>query len=195
MAKGLYQYLNELYKKPKKNLGEIYRQRLIKLRKQGAITKIKKPTKLSRARALGYKAKQGYVVVRVKIKRGGKKKARALKHGRRSARAAQKKTVGKSYQWIAEERVARKFLNLEVLNSYLIAEDGLYFWFEIILIDPNSPVIKRDPKINWICEKEQKGRVFRGLTSAANKSRGLRKKGKGAEKIRPSLRAHKRRAK
>lgn len=194
MVKGLYQYLNELYKKPKENLGEIYRQRLIKWRKQKSITKIKKPTRLGRARALGYKAKQGYVIVRVRVKRGGRKRARALKHGRRSARAAQRKTVGKSYQWIAEERAAKKFPNLEVLNSYLMVQDGLYYWFEIILVDPNSPVIKKDPKISWICEKEQKGRVFRGLTIAGKKSRGMTRKGKGAEKIRPSLRAHKRRA-
>lgn len=192
---GMYKYLKEVYKKPKKNLGEIYRQRLIKWRKQQSITKIKKPTRLDRARTLGYKAKQGYVIVRVKLKRGGKKKARALKHGRRSARAAQKKTIGKSYQWIAEERVARKFPNLEVLNSYQVTQDGIYDWFECILVDPNSPVIKKDPKINWICEKEQKGRVFRGLTMAGRKSRGMDKKGKGREKIRPSLRAHKRRAK
>jgi len=33
---------------------------------------------------------------------------------------------------------------------------------------------------------------LRGLTSAGRKSRGLRGKGKGFEKIRPSLRANKR---
>ena len=38
----------------------------------------------------------------------------------------------------------------------------------------------------------QRGRVYRGLTSAGRKSRGLRGKGKGFEKMRPSRRAHNR---
>jgi len=42
---------------------------------------------------------------------------------------------------------------------------------------------------------KHKGRVFRGKTSAGKSSRGLRNKGKGAEKLRPSLRAHGRRGK
>jgi large subunit ribosomal protein L15e len=92
----------------------------------------------------------------------------------------------KNLQWIAEERAARKFPNLEVLNSYYVAEDGLLKWFEVILVDPNHPAIKNDPDINWICNKSNRRRVFRGLTSSGKKARGLRHKGIGAEKIRPS---------
>ena len=60
----------------------------------------------------------------------------------------------------------------------------------MIMIDPNHPVIMSDSKINWICNRAHKGRAHRGLTSAGKKSRGLLKKGKGAEKIRPSRRKH-----
>jgi large subunit ribosomal protein L15e len=95
----------------------------------------------------------------------------------------------KSLKLIAEERAARKFPNLEVLNSYWVGEDGRYKWFEVILVDPHHPVIQSDPKINWICQKQHKGRVFRGLTSAGKKVRGLRRKGRGAEKMRPSRKA------
>ena len=45
-------------------------------------------------------------------------------------------TPGRSRQWIAEERTARKFPNLRVLGSYHIAEDGKNLWYEIVLIDP-----------------------------------------------------------
>lgn len=93
-------------------------------------------------------------------------------------------TSKKSLKRIAEERAARKFPNLEVLNSYWVWEDGVYKWFEVILVDPHHPVIKSDPDINWICEPQHRGRVFRGLTSEGRKNRGLRKKGKGAEKVR-----------
>ena len=65
----------------------------------------------------------------------------------------------------------------------------------MILVDTSAPEIKSDKEMNWISDKNQKGRAFRGLTSKGKKSRGLRKKGDGAEKVRPSLRANKRQAK
>lgn len=169
-------------------------ERLQVFRREPAIKRVEKPSHLDKARRLGYKAKQGFVVVRVRVRRGGARKSRP-RAGRKSKKLTIKGARGKSLQWIAEERVARKYPNLEVLNSYLVAQDGRYKWFEAIMVDPNHPVIKSDPSINWICEKSHKGRVFRGLTSAGKKSRGLKQKGKGAEKVRPSIRAHKGRAK
>jgi large subunit ribosomal protein L15e len=94
----------------------------------------------------------------------------------------------KSLRLIAEERTAKKFPNLEVLNSYWVGEDGRSKWFEIIMVDPNHPVIKTDKDVNWITQKQHKRRVFRSLTSAGKKVRSLRRKGKGAEKVRPSKR-------
>ncbi len=117
-----------------------------------------------------------------------------MKSGRRSKTQRRRKIVNKSYQTVAEERANRKFHNCEVLNSYFIAQDGKHYWFEVILVDPDSPSILSDPKIRWIAQKQHSGRVFRGLTSSGRKSRGLRNRGKGAEKIRPSLGAHQRRA-
>ena len=63
------------------------------------------------------------------------------------------------------------------------------------MVDPNHPRIINDPKINWIGNSSNKRRVFRGMTSAGKKGRGLRKKGIGAEKIRPSLRKNRNRGK
>jgi large subunit ribosomal protein L15e len=94
----------------------------------------------------------------------------------------------KSLRLIAEERTARKFPNLEVLNSYWVGEDGRSKWFEVILVDPKSPSIKSDKDIGWITEPQHKRRVFRSLTSAGKKIRSLRHKGIGAEKVRPSKR-------
>jgi len=156
-----------------KEMGEINRQRLILWRKQYAITRIETPLKLKRARTLGYRAKQGFIVVRVRVRRGGLRKSRPIA-GRRQAHLGTKKyTPAKSMQLIAEERAARKFRNLEVLNSYWVGEDGQHKWFEVILIDPCHPSIENDPKINWICDRTQKGRAARGLTSAGKKIRSL----------------------
>ena len=89
--------------------------------------------------------------------------------------------IAKSLKLIAEERAARKFPNLEVLNSYWVWEDGLHKWYEVIMVDPNHPVIKADKNINWIAKKTQHGRVFRGLTSAGKEIRGLHHKGQHRE--------------
>jgi large subunit ribosomal protein L15e len=78
---------------------------------------------------------------------------------------------------------------LEVLNSYWAGEDGRFKWFEVIMVDKNHPSVISDKDVNWICQKQHTGRVFRGLTSAGKKVRGLRKKGRGAEKARPSRKA------
>lgn len=187
---GIYKYIGELWKRPKANLKEVLKQRLIQWRKEEAVVKLDKPTRLDRARSLGYKAKQGYLMARVRLKRGGRKKQR-FKGGRRSARMGRRKIVGKSYQWVAEERAVKKFHNFEVLNSYKVAKDGVYYWYEVILVEPSHPVINKDKNIKWIVEKQHKGRVFRGLTAAGKRSRGiLIRKGKGAEKLRPSISAN-----
>ena len=182
-----YKYIAEAWAKPEKSfVNELMRKRRIEWRKQRTITRIDKPTRLDKARKLGYKAKQGYVMARVRVRRGNLRKVRP-KAGRRPKRMGVKKfKPAKSLRLIGEERTARKFPNLEVLNSYWVGEDGRSKWFEVILVDPDHPVIKSDPKVNWICQPQHHGRVFRSLTSAGKKVRSLRRRGRGAEKFRPS---------
>jgi len=179
MVKGMYHYLRELWKRPAR---EMLKPKLIEWRKSEAIVRVEKPTRIDRARSLGYKAKKGFVVVRVRVRRGGHKRPRPTKKGRRSKRQTIRKTLMMNYRWIAEMRAARKFKNLEVLNSYFLAKDGMYYFYEVIMVDPTRPEIKSDKNINWICSNKNRGRVFRGLTSAGKKSRGLRKKGKRRNK-------------
>lgn len=178
---GLYKYVRELWKKPKQNLGEVQRKRLILWRKQPVTVRVKKPTRIDRARSLGYKAKQGFVVLRQRVKRGGRMRAKPS-GGRRPKTSRRTKIVGKNYQWVAEGRAVKKYTNCEVLNSYYVGQDGKYYWYEVILIDREHPNIRKDLNLRRVAK--QRGRVHRGLTSAAKKSRGLRRKGKGAEKIR-----------
>ena len=181
----MYKHIRDAWKNPSNSyVRELMWERAPKWRREKVVQRIERPTRLDRARSLGYKAKKGYVLVRTRVRRGGSRKSR-FTAGRRPKRMGIKKiTPAKSIQRIAEERVARKYPNLEVLNSYWVWQDGKSKYFEVILVDPNSPSIKNDKKINWICEKQHKGRVFRGLTSAGKKGRGLRNKGKGAEKAR-----------
>jgi large subunit ribosomal protein L15e len=185
-----YKYIAEAWAKHEKSyVDELMHNRLIEWRKESTITRIEKPTRLDRARKLGYKAKQGFVLARVRVRRGGLRKQRP-RAGRRPKRMGVKKfKPSKSLRLIAEERVARRFPNLEVLNSYWVGEDGVSKWFEVVMVDPYHPVIKADQNIRWICQKQHRRRALRSLTSAGKKVRGLRRRGRGAEKFRPSLKA------
>lgn len=172
---------------------KMFQVRLVEWRQEPTIKLLNFPTRLSRAKTLGYKSKQGIIVVRVRLNKSRRIRP-TIRKGRKSSNRRRKKVVNKSYQTIAEERVAKDYTNMNVLNSYYVFEDGKYKWFEVILVDKNSNSIKKDKSLAWITKNKQTGRAFRGLTSSARKSRGLLNKGKGAEKIRPSLAAHGKRA-
>ena len=187
MAKGMYSYLREAWKNPDK---AVLHDRMIQWRASGAFEEVDKPLRWDRARALGYKAKKGFFVVRVRIIRGGRRRPRHV-HARKSRKQHERKILKMSYQWVAEQRVEKKYPNLEVLNSYYLAKDGKHYFFEVILVDPHRPEIKNDKTINWICSLDNHNRAARGLTSAAKRSRGMKTKSPTL-KVRPSLRAHNR---
>ncbi|MBT3397692.1 50S ribosomal protein L15e [archaeon] len=185
---GITKYLREAWKKPDV---KTLRARMIEWRKGNTIVKVEKPLRLDRARALGYKAKKGVVVVRVRLKRGGHKRSRPNK-ARRTKRLHIRKNLRLNYKEIAEQRVARKFTNMEVLNSYNIGKDGLHYFYEVILVDRASPEIKNDKQLGPLV-KAPKGRSLRAITSTSRKARGLRNSPVKAPKVRPSLRANRRR--
>jgi len=190
MVKGLYHHIRELWKKPTR---ELLHEKMIAWRAGESIVKLEKPTRLDKARSLGYKAKKGFVVVRVRLIRGGRKRSRHT-HGRKSRKQHVRKILKMSYRWVAEVRAERKYRNLEVLNSYEVGKDGKHYFFEVILVDPERPEIQNDDVMKWITEKKNKNRAQRGLTSAGKKSRGLSTKSRD-KKVRPSLRAWNRRGK
>ncbi len=189
MFMGYQKYLAELWKDHDKIRG-LLKSRLIEWRRSNSVTRVDNSTRPDRAHRLGYRAKQGYIIARVRLLRGGHMRPR-ISSGRKSKNTRRKLVLGMNYQWIAEQRANKKYPNCEVVNSYFLAKDGKYYWYEIILID--RELGKKYPEIMNLAE--QRGRVFRGLTSAARKSRGLRGKGKGYEKMRPSKRANRLRRK
>ena len=186
---GYLKYLKKLYQDNDAILG-ILRKKAIEWRKSNAVTRIERPTRIDRARALGYKAKKGFIVVRVRVKRS-KRQRPMIRKGRRSKHQRRREVIGKSYQWIAEERANDRYVNCEVLGSYFLFKDGKHKFYEVILGD--REILKTYHGMGWIADNP--GRVYRGLTSAGKKSRGLLGKGKGREKVRPSLRSHRRRGK
>jgi len=189
---SIYLQLSNAWKEPEKEHKILWRQRLIEWRSEPSSIRIERPTRLDRARAVGYKPKPGIILIRQRVERGGRLRKK-IRHPRRSKHSGRRLDVDKSYQWIAEERAQKRHVNCEVINSYYVAEDGNHYWFEVILADRTHPVITNDRILSGICS--QHGRVYRGLTSSGKRSRGLLHKGKGAEKLRPSKTANRKRRK
>jgi large subunit ribosomal protein L15e len=147
MLRKYAKLINEAYK-------EELKKRLIEWRKQPTVIRIEKPTKIYKARMLGYKAKQGIIVVRVRVRKGKMERERPDSGRRPKRMGTTRLTIKKSLRWIAEEKAQRKFPNLEVLNSYYVAEDGKYKWYEVIMVDPYHPAIKSDKNLSWIYRGE-----------------------------------------
>ncbi|MBI2598384.1 MAG: 50S ribosomal protein L15e [Candidatus Diapherotrites archaeon] len=182
-------------KSPFYDFKAIYMERLIEFRKPAeSIVRVERPTNLPRARALGYKAKKGFVVARVRVRKGSGMHHRPSRARRPKRMGVKKLTRRISIQGIAEKRANKKYPNCEVLNSYWVGEDGRNKYFEVIMVDPQRPEIQGDKNLRWLASSKHNNRAERGKTSAQRKSRGL-KRGKGHEKNFPSLRAHDRKAK
>ena len=137
---GAHKYLTQTwYEREKGDLERYLRQLAIVWRHEPTVHRVEHPTRLDRARSLGYKAKQGYIVVRVRIRKGGARKPRPRAGRRPKALGVTKFTRSVSLKNIAEEKARKRYPNLRVLNSYYVWEDGRHHWFETILRDPHNP--------------------------------------------------------
>ena len=155
-----------------------------------------RPSRPDKARRLGYKAKQGYVIYRVRVRRGGRKRPnpKGIVYGKPKHQGINHLKWRRTLRSKAEERVGQRCGNLRVLNSYWInqvgrvpsralprlrpltaayVQDSTYKYYEVILVDPSHPTIRRDPRINWITKPVMKKRELRGLTAAGRHGRGL----------------------
>jgi large subunit ribosomal protein L15e len=166
----------------------LLRIRCWEYRQLPAICRVPRPTRPDKARRLGYKAKQGYVVYRVRVRRGNRKRqnAKGIVYGKPVNQGIDIKAK-RNLKSFAEARVGKRCSNLRVLNSYWVNQDSSYKYFEIILVDPSHTAIRKDPRINWLCNPVHKHRELRGLTTAGKVARGLRPK--GTTRVRPSMRA------
>ncbi|KAJ1736397.1 60S ribosomal protein L15 [Coemansia sp. Benny D160-2] len=175
---GAYKYLEELTKKKQSDVMRfLLRVRCWEYRQLNAIHRASRPSRPDKARRLGYKAKQGYVVYRIRIRRGNRKRPnpKGQVYGKPVHQGINELKLQKSKRAVAEQRVGKRCANLRVLNSYWVNQDSTFKFYEVILVDPSHKGIRRDPRINWIAKAVQKRREARGLTSAGRKSRGIAK--------------------
>merc|ERR1712231_3580 len=123
---GAYKYMNEVWrKKSSDTMRYLQRIRVWQYRNLNTIHRASKPTRPEKARRLGYKATQGFVVYRIKIRRGGRKKPVP-----KGATMGKPTNMGvfvqfaRRLQSVAEERVGRHCGSLRVMNSYWVGEDS-----------------------------------------------------------------------
>jgi large subunit ribosomal protein L15e len=142
----MYSHIGNTWKMMWKQNSEV-KSKAIGWRLEPTVTRIERPSRIDRARKLGYKAKQGMVMVRTRVGRGGMRKKRPVSGRRPKHLGVVRIKQGISMQKVAERRVNEKYPNLEVLGSYYLYKDGKYLWYEIILADPNHPSIYGDKEL------------------------------------------------
>nr|CBN08624.1 ribosomal protein L15 [Microcosmus squamiger] len=175
---GAYKYMNEVWRKKQSDVMRyLLRIRCWHFRQLSAVHRASRPTRPEKAHKLGYKAKQGFVIYRVRVRRGGRKRPvpKGATYGKPVHQGVNQLKFARSHQSVAEGRAGRHCGALRVLSSYWVAQDSTYKYYEVIMVDPMHKAIRRDPSINWLCKSVMKHRELRGLTSAGRKSRGLGK--------------------
>ena len=131
------------------------RDRVISWRKDDALTRIEHPSRIQRARRLGYKAKQGIVVIRMRVGTGGMRRQRPRGGRRPKHLGVTRIKADVNMKQVAERRVLEKHPNMKLLGSYFVYKDGMHYWFEVILADPLHPRISKD--------KELRKRILPGI--------------------------------
>ena len=118
---GVTKYVRTAWKSPKQSMEPRHRTgRMAEWRHEPVFQRIDKPTRIDAARRVGYRAKQGVVICRTRVRRGGLRKGVVNMKRKPSKAGVTKITMAKSIQRIAEERVSRRYPNLRVLNSYWV---------------------------------------------------------------------------
>jgi len=125
----------------------VLRQKAVIWRNENAITRVEKPSRIARARRLGYKAKQGIIVIRMRVGTGGMRKQRPRGGRRPKHLGVTKIKADVSMKQVAERRVLERYPNMKLLGSYFLYKDGMHYWFEVILADPSHPRIAKDKEI------------------------------------------------
>jgi len=123
------------------------RERAISWRKENAVTRIEKPSRIQRARRLGYKAKQGIIVIRMRVGTGGMRRKRPRSGRRPKHLGVTRIKADVSMKQVADRRVLERYPNMKLLGSYFLYKDGMHYWFEVILADPSHPRVSKDKEL------------------------------------------------
>jgi len=117
---GALKYVEEIAKKKQSDiLRFLLRVRCWEYRSLNVIHRASRPSRPDKARRLGYKAKQGYVIYRIRVRRGNRKKPvpKGATYGKPTNQGVNQLKYQRSLRSTAEERVGRRCANLRVLSE------------------------------------------------------------------------------
>ncbi|KAK7072960.1 60S ribosomal protein L15 [Halocaridina rubra] len=175
---GAYKYMQEIYRKKQSDVMRfLLRIRAWHYRHLNKLHRAPRPSRPEKARRLGYKNIHGIFIYRIRVRRGGRKRPvpKGATYGKPKSHGVNQLKPTRNLQSLAEERVGRRLGGLVVLNSYWVAQDSTYKYYEVIMLDPRRGAIRRNPYYNWAAKPQHKHRELRGKTSAGRKHRGLGK--------------------
>src|SRR2546428_8421214 len=119
-----YECLQQLWRKhDPERLGWL-RQEAVEWRRDPVIMRIRRPTRPDKGSLLGYKAKQGIIMVRVRVRTGGARKPRPASGRRQKALGSVKFTRAISFQRVGENGPLRKATNMIVMIAYYLISIG-----------------------------------------------------------------------
>ncbi len=125
---------------------------LILIRQMNVIVRVPHPTRPEKAKRLGYKTKQGFVIYRIRVRRGGRK--RQVRRGKTMGKPKNQGVTGlkpkRSLQVIAEERVGRRCPALRILNSYWVGQVRIIHSHSILTSLVRMPLTNSLKLFAWI---------------------------------------------
>lgn len=149
----MYSEISKVWRSRFKNKAAELQNLGIDLRTRPTVERLERPTRLDRARRLGYKAKAGFIVIRVKVSRGGMRRRKARMGRRQKHAGIVRMKADVSMRQTAERRVQDKFPNLKVLNSYFLYRDGRSAWYEVLMLDTHHPSVMSDKDVAGLVAK------------------------------------------
>ncbi|KAG7173143.1 60S ribosomal protein L15-like 2 [Homarus americanus] len=162
-----YKYMQEIYRKKRSDVMRfLLRIRAWQYRHLNKLHRAPRPTRPEKASRLGYKAKQGYVIYRIRIRRGGRKRPvpKGATYGKPKSHGVNQLKPTHNLQSLAE--VCRRLGSLRVLNSYWVAQDSTFKYYKVIVLHIRHNNIMKDASINWMCNPTHGLREMHGKTSA-----------------------------
>lgn len=112
---GAYRYMQELYRKKQSDVMRyLLRIRVWQYRQLTKLHRSPRPTRPDKARRLGYKAKQGFVIYRIRVRRGGRKRPvpKGCTYGKPKSHGVNELKPYRGLQSIAEVRIIFFFYSL-----------------------------------------------------------------------------------
>lgn len=131
---GAYRYMQEIYRKKQSDaMRYLLRIRVWQYRQLTKMHRAPRPTRPDKARRLGYKAKQGFVIYRIRVRRGGRKRPvpKGCTYGKPKSHGVNKLKPYRGIQSIAEVSNYSQIFSFSCWSLILYFYDDILQWAQM----------------------------------------------------------------